>query len=665
MTDFEGQIWAAQENDEIILVCITKRVKNKIQALNEKGRELRVAEDKLLWQAATHAHSQNDWQDKVQHLQHSIEQLRQEIDVTLLWENALELEISALEELADLYFGGKLGMEHFVAMWRNIADDHLYFKRRGKIWEARSAEQIQELRLQREREQSRAKAQSLATEWLNHAARNLETCTASEEIQPFVDRLECWLRGDNDKFVEELATQIAEQIRISPRELAFDVLQKLGRLPEDADRDVIVAGLKPEFSTAVTEAAQAIVHWIADPSQEITPLAFSIDDEETREVDDALAIEQEGELWKLTIAISDPASVVLSGEVLDREAMRRGTTVYLPTQTVLMLPERVSCDIASLSVDKIRSAVVLRAWVDATGQLIRSAISREAVQVQHRLSYVEADHLLAQGTDTMSEQLRAFANLAQQLNERRIAEGAFTLQRPEYKVKVTQGEIEVSLLDMQSPSRMLVAEMMILGNHIAAKYAQRHQVPIIYRTQDPPAEPITPAMSCDALAFHKVRKLLKASSLSLHPGGHSGLGLSAYTQLTSPLRRFADLVMQRQLVAHLVGDELPYDQDELFKVLATAERTAKEARKVEGDAKRRWFMQYLQQQWGEQPIQVLVIEALQNGYKVEMQPWGVDAFLGTAKHLNAGQVLTAVIDKIRVKAGYARLKLAPPVIATT
>ena len=233
MTDFEGQIWAAQENDEIILVCITKRVKNKIQALNEKGRELRVAEDKLLWQAATHAHSQNDWQDKVQHLQHSIEQLRQEIDVTLLWENALELEISALEELADLYFGGKLGMEHFVAMWRNIADDHLYFKRRGKIWEARSAEQIQELRLQREREQSRAKAQSLATEWLNHAARNLETCTASEEIQPFVDRLECWLRGDNDKFVEELATQIAEQIRISPRELAFDVLQKLGRLPED------------------------------------------------------------------------------------------------------------------------------------------------------------------------------------------------------------------------------------------------------------------------------------------------------------------------------------------------------------------------------------------------------------------------------------------------
>ena len=76
-------------------------------------------------------------------------------------------------------------------------------------------------------------------------------------------------------------------------------------------------------------------------------------------------------------------------------------------------------------------------------------------------------------------------------------------------------------------------------------------------------------------------------------------------------------------------------------------------------------MQYLQQQWSEQPIQILVIEALQNGYKVEMQPWGVDAFLGTAKHLNAGQVLTAVIDKIRVKAGYARLKLAPPVIATT
>jgi exoribonuclease-2 len=200
--------------------------------------------------------------------------------------------------------------------------------------------------------------------------------------------------------------------------------------------------------------------------------------------------------------------------------------------------------------------------------------------------------------------------------------------------------------------------MMILANHIAAKYAQRHQVPIIYRTQDAPVDPITEEMLQEPLGFHKVRKLLRASSLSLYPSGHSGLGLSVYTQLTSPLRRFADLVMQRQLLAHLIGEALPYNQEELFKVLETAERTAREARFVEGEAKKRWFMQYLKQTWGSNPLNVLVIEEVKAGYRVEIQPWGVEAFLAASPRLEPGETVIAVVDKIRVKTGNARLKLA-------
>jgi exoribonuclease-2 len=677
VTEFEGQIWAAQDNDDVNFICTTKRVKKKIQAINEKGRELRLIEDKLLWQHPSQAKGLEDWQNKLTTIQATVDSLRNDIDVALLWETALELEISGINELAELYFGDEITTEHLVALWRTLAEAGLYFKRRGKDWEVRTASQVEELKTQREREQARAKAQALARDWIQkiakipipafpHLSTNdnengnsevFQVKEASEDIMPFVERLEGWLRGDSDKDVEELINRTVGTVKITPRELVFEILQKIGRLPLDADRDVIVAGLKPEFPTAVNEAAQAVPPWLPADTQSTTSVLFSIDDEETREVDDALSIEREDLLWKITIAIADPASVIHRGDILDKEAMRRGTTVYLPTQTVLMLPERISCDIASLTAEQVRSSIVIRVWVNDQAQITNSSISREAIQVLRRLHYSDADTLIEQGEDDTAQCLRDLSTVALKLQAQRIAQGAFTLQRPEYRIRVNDGNIAVTMIDKDSKSRQLVAEMMVLANHLAAKYAYLHQVPLIYRVQDSPLEPITEEMTTEPLGFHKARRLLGRSSLSLQPSGHSGLGLSMYTQLTSPLRRFADLVMQRQLMAHLVGELLPYNKDELLKVLETAERTARESRFIEGEAKKRWILQYLKQTWGNQPLEVLVISDVKGGYKVEIQPWGVEAYLATSNRLEIGQFVTAVADKIRVKAGNIRLKI--------
>ncbi len=669
VTEFEGQIWAAQNNDEINIICTTKRIKKKIQAINEKGRDLRLSAEKLLWQHPSQATNPEDWQEKITNIQATVESLGNDIDVELLWESALELELSDIKELAELYFGEEITTEHLIAIWRTLAEYRLYFKRRGKNWESRTAEQVNELKTQRERELARVKAQGLAREWLQKFAKlplpifpslsgkekDELVVDYSEEMLPFVERLESWLRGDTDKDVEDLVNSTAEGQKVTPRELVFEILQKIGRLPLDADRDVIIAGLKPEFSAAINEAAQAV-----QPAEmpKFSEFLFSIDDEETREVDDALAIERDGLHWKISIAIADPATVIHRGEVLDREAMRRGTTVYLPTQTVLMLPERISCDIASLTPQQVRSSIVIRVWLDNQGKITQSNISREAIRVEKRLHYSDADTLIEQGENETAQALRDLLHCAKHLQAKRLAGTAFNLQRPEYKISITDGTINVKMIEKESPSRLLVAEMMILANHVAAKYAHTHQVPFIYRVQPPPLRPITQEMTADPLALYKIRKLISRSSLSLHAGGHSGLGLSMYTQMSSPLRRFADLVMQRQLMAHLLSEEYPYDQEELFQVLETAERTAREARSIEGDAKRRWLMQYLKQNWSNQPIEVLVIEELKGGYKVEMQPWGVEAYLASSKHFTFGMKVETVVDKIRVKAGSARLRIA-------
>jgi len=666
VSDFEGQIWAVQDNDNLNFVCTTKRVKNKLQVLTEKGRDQKLSEDKLLWQHPRRANTPEEWSAAVSEIYNSINRIRSAVDIRLLWESALELEVSAMDDLADLYFGGEISTEHLAAIWLILADDRLFFKRKAQAWEPRSAEQVNELKLQRDREQARAKEKALANDWLQQATR-AEKVSLPEELTEFANRLDGWLiRGDQDKGVEELVGKIAENTKQSARELVFDLLQKLNRLPADADRDVMLAGLKPEFSAPVQEAAAAIELWQPSAEQTVTELLFSIDDEDTREVDDALGIQREGDQWVLSIAIADPATLIHSGDTIDREAMRRGTTVYLPTQTVLMIPERVSCDLASLNENVVRSSIVVRVWIDDAGNIADSKISREPITVKRRLHYVDADQVLRQAGEipadlaAFAEPLQQLSHIAQQRQAQRVAEGAFNLQRPEYKISIDGDEINVSVLDRESPSRLLVAEMMILANHVAARYAYLHQVPLIYRTQDPPAEPITPEMLADPLGFYKVRKLLKPSSLSLHAGGHSGLGLSVYTQLSSPLRRFADLVMQRQLLAHLLGEELPYDQEELFKVLATADRTAREAKQAENEAKRRWFVEYLNRYWQNKPMEILMLDSVKGGYKVELRPWGVEAFLGVnGPAPELGSTATALLDKAKVKTGQIRLKLAP------
>jgi exoribonuclease-2 len=322
-----------------------------------------------------------------------------------------------------------------------------------------------------------------------------------------------------------------------------------------------------------------------------------------------------------------------------------------------MLPPYLSCDVASLTAGEVRSSIIIRVWLDDQAEITNSTISRETIKVLKRLHYSDADKLIAESEDQMADDLRNLLDCAKILQNKRIDNGAFNLHRQEYKIGVENNQIKLAVLERNSPSRTLVSEMMVLANHVAAKYADTHQVPLIYRVQAPPSEPISKEMMTDPLGFHKVRKFLGRSSLSLQAGQHSGLGLSMYTQFTSPLRRFADLVMQRQLIAHSTGEEIPYNEEELFQVLETAERTARESRSLEGEAKKRLLMQYLKQDWASKPIEALIITEVKGGYKVEMQPWGADAYLATSSSFEMGDSVTTFAERIRVKAGSIRLKL--------
>jgi len=170
------------------------------------------------------------------------------------------------------------------------------------------------------------------------------------------------------------------------------------------------------------------------------------------------------------------------------------------------------------------------------------------IRVKHRFSYDQADAAIASG----DQSLNALHRVARQLHDLRASRGAITFRRPELKIHVDGDQIEIQKINPNSPSRFLVSEMMILANGLAADFASLNSLPVIYRTQEPrDAIDIDDTPQMEAITFERLRKTFKRSRLSLTPGTHSGLGLSAYTQASSPIRRYADLITQRQFTAKL------------------------------------------------------------------------------------------------------------------
>jgi exoribonuclease-2 len=138
---------------------------------------------------------------------------------------------------------------------------------------------------------------------------------------------------------------------------------------------------------------------------------------------------------------------------------------------------------------------------------------------------------------------------------------------------------------------------MILINNLAGEFCVEHEIPVIYRVQEEPAEEVAELGDLekyDPVITDKLIRFIRPSRLSSIPQKHSGLGLEVYTQLSSPIRRFADLVIQRQVACAVEGITLPYTGEELFQILAEVEETLKTHKSLYQDSGNYWFMKYLE-----------------------------------------------------------------------
>ncbi|MBM5785672.1 MAG: RNB domain-containing ribonuclease [Cyanobacteria bacterium K_DeepCast_35m_m1_288] len=321
----------------------------------------------------------------------------------------------------------------------------------------------------------------------------------------------------------------------------------------------------------------------------------TIDDDDTRDIDDGLALERRADGgMRLWIHVADPGRLVEPESPLDLEARRRGSSLYLASGNLPMFPLALTTGPFSLRAG-VRSAA-WSTWVDldSEGDIADYGIVRSWVKPTFRLSYSDADDLI----DLAPPEEPDLADLDQLLDRRRqwrVRQGALLMDLPEGRIRSRDGEPVLEVSD-SSPSRAMVAEAMILAGALAARFGVEHGVALPFRSQLPaelPPQAELDALPDGAVRFAAIKRCLSRGLMGTQAAPHFSLGLPAYAQATSPIRRYGDLVVQRQIQAQLSGGS-PLSEDVLQELLSGFDGAVREGIGISREDQRHW-----QQVWFE------------------------------------------------------------------
>jgi len=449
-------------------------------------------------------------------------------------------------------------------------------------------------------------------------------------------------------FVEPLAKALAIPLS-APAQVAFELLVRLGQLAPDTNLAPLKAGVPLVFAPEVLAEAERLVASPPTPTlKDLTHLeAIAIDDPDTTEVDDAVHWDP-NDPDRLHVMIADAAAWVSPGSLIDKAAFERVSTLYLPEGKVPMLPSRIAEDAASLVQGEPRGALVFSFRVETDGRIRDLELVRARVRVVHTLTYDVADRLLTSEDSPLAERLRAIARVIARHRDARHARGAITFQRPEvYYVREADGTVRPKVGDPLGPARQLVSELMVATCAAAAELCVERAIPCLYRTQAAPDDP-TPATDPktgridDPARQYELLRRLKPSALTTNASSHFTLGVSAYTQLTSPIRRYADLLMHQQLVAWLRTGRPVYSAKNLEAMIFEIGRRAGLVKRVESDSRRFFALRYLAQNPG-QTLDARVLREVGKKTLIEVEKLNLQELVHLRKRRHAGEQVRLLV----------------------
>lgn len=424
-------------------------------------------------------------------------------------------------------------------------------------------------------------------------------------------------------------------------------------IPEKAHKLLLDTGVWPIYrnphparhGVSMQSATDTLPHPPEEERLTLTHTAWAIDSEWSADPDDAIAFEAPY-VW---VHIADPASAVLPDSKIDVASRNRGATLYSPEGAARMLAEEALEDYAlglceheggkrdgALTGKKSR-ALSFRIQLDSDGNIIDSAVFKTFVHVE-RLTYKEADE--KKGDETLAP---LFAIAAKNI-ERRTAKGAVSITLPEVHISIDDEHNVMFSPAEHYESSDLVREMMLLAGESAARFAFKNQIAFPFVSQEAPD---IPKDLPEGLAGqYRLRRCMRSRSVGVTPSQHAGLGLGMYSQVTSPLRRYSDLVAHQQLRAFIDGRPL-LDKDEMLLRISAGDAAASATVKAERESNMHWTLVHFLQH-PEKTYSGIVVELRQKQVAVIIPELALETVLTPDSPLALNEEITLKPGNINI-----------------
>lgn len=551
------------------------------------------------------------------------------VDLELLHECTLaERRAYTVDELAELLLDEPTRASR-AALFLALVSDESPFERIDGDFRPLTRADLEERALERERRQRDAEERKRKAE-AARAQKRVEAETLGPELKRLaMGRITprelstttiAWLEGLRTHIVESPQQGSGDLpygtglLRIRDESHAVQLLARAGLWePDREDLHAIRAEIGLPHPDDVIAAASALAEaGVAATDLRELP-SFTVDNPSTRDLDDAISLECVSEGIRVHVHIADVARWVPPGSPLDRWGRDAGESVYLPEVTHNLYPEALVTR-TSLDPGVARGAVTMRALVTPTGEVRDTTFERSIVCSDERLDYEELDRRVRD-----DEAWSARAQVAEWLQARRETQGAKITLLPDLEIDLGGSRIGTRVVPTDTPSHRLVAELMILYNEQVGRFFERHAVPAIFKTQpEDPTPPEYPAEE-DPLYFPKIVRLLRPSISGVEAAPHAFIGVVAYCQASSPIRRYQDLVHQRQLAAVIDGETPPHTREEIEQLYPLLEARGSEVRRVERRRRRYWVLKRLHQLRGER-LNGIVSQIRQGGRPIVFFP---------------------------------------------
>ena len=405
-------------------------------------------------------------------------------------------------------------------------------------------------------------------------------------------------------------------------------------------------GIPSEFPEKVMKQAQRVPDHVLDADRDgrldLRHLqTVTIDGEDAKDLDDAISLTKEGEIYHLGVHIADVSNYVQYNSALDKEALKRGTSVYLADRVVPMLPERLSNGICSLNQGEDRLALSCLMDINEKGKVVSHQIAETVINVDERMCYTDVKNILEDTDEEAKKRYEALIpmffmmkELSGILRNSRHHRGSIDFDFPESKIILNAAGKAIDVKPYEANvATKIIEDFMLMANETVAQEYCTEEIPFVYRTHDNPdpekveslltllhnqgvkiqkaKEEITPkeiqqiiegieGLPNEAMISRLVLRSMKQAKYTTECSGHFGLAAKYYCHFTSPIRRYPDLQIHRIIKDNLRGRLMREGRtehyreilDEVARQSSVCERRADEAERESDKLKKAEYMSY-------------------------------------------------------------------------